>query len=167
MVKSMKSTKTISDELAEIQKKNRGLLDPAKVVAYAKNPNTLLHSKFEWDDKKASEEYRLEQARRIIRLELVVIKPSASKPSTIIANIKDADEGDKIVRAFVSLPMDRKKEKRRGYRDILSVMNNQSLRNQLLQEARREMLAFQTKYGTLEELADVFEAMNKVPSLAA
>ena len=38
----------------KINKKNHGLLKPEKVLEFAKNEKTALHSRFEWDNKKAS-----------------------------------------------------------------------------------------------------------------
>ena len=46
----------------------QGRLDPQSVVAAARNKKSPLHKQFEWDDTKAAEKYRLEQARELIRL---------------------------------------------------------------------------------------------------
>ena len=54
----------IMDELELIQAMDpAGLLDPRRVVDYARDPDTALHSKFEWDDSLAAEQRRLRQAR--------------------------------------------------------------------------------------------------------
>lgn len=93
----------------------------------------------------------MEQARHIIRLELIVLSiPNGQKSSS------------KIVRAFVSLPVDRRKDDYQGYRPIKVVMKDIELRNQLLQEAKREMVVFRSKYGLLDQLSKVFEAMDLV-----
>jgi len=44
-----------------------GVLYPADVVEAARNPNSAMHSQFEWDDSEAAEAYRLQQARALIR----------------------------------------------------------------------------------------------------
>lgn len=44
-----------------------GKLTAHDVVRAARNPESPLHSCFEWDDSKAAEQWRLEQARSLIR----------------------------------------------------------------------------------------------------
>ncbi len=58
----------IKKEMQFLDKKYPVLLKPQSIVDYAKDPKTALHSCFEWDNKKASNEYRLLQARNIIRV---------------------------------------------------------------------------------------------------
>lgn len=52
---------------------NQGRLKPEDVVNEAKKPSSPLHDYFEWDDEKAANEHRLEQARQLIRSVRVVI----------------------------------------------------------------------------------------------
>lgn len=53
-----------------------GVLRPADVVDAARNPNSSMHSQFEWDDGEAAEAYRLQQARSLIRrVKVEVIRP--------------------------------------------------------------------------------------------
>ena len=44
-----------------------GTLDPERVVEAAKNPNSSMHGQFDWDDTVAAHEYRLSQARALIK----------------------------------------------------------------------------------------------------
>jgi len=152
--------KTVSEELEEIKDMNGGLLDPAMVVEYASSEDTALHKKFTWDDTKAAGEYRIWQARQIIRLELVVIRQDSNGSMSLITNIPIDHE--KTMRAFVSLPLDRQGDNERGYRDISSVMQDSDLREQLLESAKRDMSIFRRKYGMLEKLAKVFAAMDEI-----
>lgn len=150
---------SIMEELEIIQDLNGGILAPSNVVEYAKNPETLLHKKFEWDDSKAAERYRLWQARQIISLELVVINKGAERPSDIFLSIDSAKQ--KSVRAFVSLTDDRHGDDT-GYRSIHAIIEDDDLREKLLEDARKDMLIFRRKYYLLKELTAVFEAMSKV-----
>ena len=143
--KKIKELLTVSEELLFLKDTNGGLLDPARVVEYARNPDTALHTRFEWDNGEAAEKYRLWQARQVIRLELTITPLSEESP--------------KEIRAFVSLQADRGSG---GYRTILDVLSNDDLRDQLLEEARRDMRIFRKKYNTLNELASVFSAMEEV-----
>lgn len=59
-----------------------GRITPEAVVEDARDPESPLHDEFEWDDSVAAEKYRLEQARRLLRVrytqhvdERVVVAP--------------------------------------------------------------------------------------------
>jgi len=128
-------------ELEQIRKSNGGLLRPLDVVEFARNPKTALHGRFTWDDSKAANEYRLWQARQIIRVSVTVI-PNAEKE----------------YHAYVSLKDDRKQEGG-GYRSTVSVLRHSVRRDAMLREAMEELDVFRRKYAILTELAPVFEAI--------
>jgi len=46
---------------------SRGKLDPAQLIEAARDENSPLHSCFEWDDSAAAAQWRMEQARELIR----------------------------------------------------------------------------------------------------
>lgn len=52
---------------AVIDIERRGRLTARSVLDAARDPESPLHSMFEWDDEKAADEWRIEQARRLIR----------------------------------------------------------------------------------------------------
>jgi hypothetical protein len=151
---------TISDELIIIQSANGGLLDPVKVVDYARDPFTLLHKKFQWDDSIAAEKYRIWQARMIIRLELIVVKEDVSGKVHILTDV--SEQNGKLVRAFISLEDDRQSDDIRGYRSLTDVLSRENLRSQMLEQAKNDMNIFRRKYSVLSELAKVFEAINEI-----
>jgi hypothetical protein len=131
--------------LTEICRKNRGNLTAEAVVKAATPVSHPLHDRFEWDDKKAGHSFRLQQAQHIIRYTVITV-PGKSEP----------------VRAFVSLPDDRQCDSDVQYREIVNVMKNETMRKQLLESAKSEMLSFKRRYSELEELSGVFSAMDKV-----
>jgi len=131
---------TVKDELELIRKSNGGLLDPEKVVEFAKDETTSLHSRFEWDDTEAARQYRVWQARQIIRVHVTVVGTADSEP----------------VRAYVSLEPDRGKG---GYRAIDDVLSDEDMRSQLLSQARRDMNVFAAKYRALKEIRPVIDAI--------
>lgn len=153
----------ISIELNIIKDLNNGLLSPVNVVEYASDPKTALHSRFQWDDTKAAEEYRVWQARQIISMELIVIRPKKQGGVQRIP-ILDRKPTDIITRQFVSLRQDRRAEDKmeRGYRCIEEVLSNTGMRVTLLEEAKRDMITFKHKYGALIELTNVVSAMDKI-----
>ena len=130
-------------EIERIRQSSGGTLNPVVVVREARRKSSVLHDYFEWDDSRAAYEFRLEQARKLIR---VCIREIPECP-------------DEPVRAYVSLQDDRG---RNGYRSITDVMSDDRLREKLLAEARRDMSLFRQKYAVLKELAQVFEAMAAV-----
>jgi len=135
-------------ELEQIKKDNGGLLQPSKVVDYASDPDTALHSRFTWDDTEAAKQHRLWQARQIIRVEVTIL-PNTNEP----------------IRAFVSLPGDRMNPEG-GYRSIDAVMKSQTMRESLLEQAQVDMERFSGKYTQVKEVARVIAAMKKVPKKA-
>ena len=133
----------IMKELARIAKSGGGIVQPSAVVEFARNPKTALHSRFTWDNTEAAEQYRLWQARHLLRVYVTVI-PNHHEP----------------VIAHVSLMSDRRADG--GYRHIKAVMEDAEMRAELLETAMHELTVFRTKYASLKELCDVFAAIDKV-----
>jgi len=133
----------IVQELKTIAEENGGILLPDRIIDRAAEPTSILHSWFEWNDQKAGHAFRMEQARRLIRI-----------------SVEYLHNGNETVpfRVFVSLTSDRSVG---GYRSMVSVLRDQDSKQQLLEDARTEMERFQTKYSMLEELSRVFEAMRE------
>jgi hypothetical protein len=136
----------IRQELELIRKKSKGVLKAEDVVKYARNPKTALHSRFEWNNAKAGYEYRLWQARELIRISVLIL-PIHNKPVR--------------VRAYVSLTDDRT-ERGGGYRSTIDVLLDKNQRKKLLKEAFEEMKRFEEKYAMLTELAEVISSMRNV-----
>lgn len=134
------SAQAAGELCAELE--SQGRLTPHEVVEASRPDDAPLHAAFEWDDAVAAECYREVQAGHIIRSIEVVI-----------------DKTDKPTRAFVSLAIT---DGEREYREVNKVLNIQSERQRLLAEARRELDAFKRKYAVLEELAGVFDAIERV-----
>jgi hypothetical protein len=129
----------VQSELEQIANNDdEGMLRPEAVVEFAKNPKTALHSRFEWNDGEAAHEYRLHQARQVIRV-YVIHEPRVEKE----------------VRVFVSMQEDR--EAGGGYRRLTQVMSDKERREMLLREALRDLHIFQRKYATLTEFAQLFD----------
>lgn len=131
----------ITSELQRLLSRD-GILKPEAVVAAAENPKSALHSWFTWDDTKAAHEYRLEEARRLIRVQVVTL------PHT-----------ETVTRAFVSLPRDRRSG---GYRPMVSVISDEEMRAEMLEDALDDAKAWRAKYATLSELSKVFAELDKV-----
>jgi hypothetical protein len=123
--------------------KKRGVISPEKVVQAARDPKSPLHSRFTWDDTDAAHQYRLVQARNLIRV-CVSVLPGTNQNE----------------RVFVSLSRDSQKEGG-GYRVTADVLSDAELREELLSEALKELDVFKQKYARLSELSLVFSAIAK------
>lgn len=137
-----KKTELIVQTLKQLAEENGGLLLPEQVVDAARPVSSPLHSKFEWSDSKAAQEYRLWQARQLLRVCVELIPQS--KTATDV---------------FVSLKSDRREG---GYRQLVEVLSSKQMRAQLLSDALDELNWFREKYSHLRELAQVFSAIRKV-----
>ena len=140
----MKVSATIS-ELKRIAAENGGLLKPETVVEEARPESSPLHNRFTWDNTKAAHEYRLWEARHLIRVVVEQISGTEGKHEV-----------------FVSLSADRKTS---GYRVVVDVLSDEYLREQMLNDALDELNLFRQKYIRLKELASIFKVIGKVSKM--
>jgi hypothetical protein len=140
----MGKQKEYLEELNQIAAQNEGMLRPADVVSFASNPSTVLHGCFTWDNTEAAEAWRLQQARQLIRVTVIVLPGDHPLKS----------------RAYVSLKEDRYNDQ--GYRAMVDVMSDGRLKEILLAEALIEAQTFMAKYESLKELSLVFAEIRKV-----
>lgn len=133
------------DEIrTEIERLQRdGLIRPADVVEAAKDEGSVLHGCFTWDDGEAAHQFRLIEARNLIRVH-VTTQAADSTP----------------IRAFVSLTPDRVM-KGGGYRAIVDVMSDEALYQQMLDDAFVQLRNVQKKYKDIKELATVWQAVDE------
>ena len=134
----------IRRELDRLRAQAGGLLSPERVVEFASNPETALHSQFTWDDGEAAHQYRLWQARKVISV--VVIE-------------RDDSAGPRI-RSFVSLTTDRVPGG--GYRELDDVLSDERLHRQMLDDALDDLRRVRRKYQALQSLRPVWRAMDEV-----
>ena len=119
-----------------------GNLTAKSLLDVSRPQDAPLHSEFEWNDSVAAERYREDQARNIIRHLVVRLD---NKP-------------DEPVRGFFRI----KHSEHQSYTNVTTILMHRELRADLIQQALEEMAAFERKYGTLAELAMIFEATAKV-----
>lgn len=134
----MKYTK----ELARIAAEHGGTLYPRDVVEAARDPKSLLHGAFEWDDGIAAEQWRLEQARHLIRVQVTLIE-NKTEP----------------IQAYVSLSPSRTDEG--GYIPIQSILSSAKLLEQMKADAARELEIFSVKFREIDELRPVLTEAGK------
>lgn len=134
----------VGQHLELLRVKFKGELTPGDVVADAKNNNSPLHSFFEWDDGAAAQQYRLQQARGLIR--------------AVVAVIVSDDAPAKRTQAFVHIA----EAGAPHYRATDHAMSQERTREMVLRQAFKEFRAWQKRYEHLEELATLFSAVDKM-----
>jgi hypothetical protein len=140
-------TAEIKKELDRIQAQSKtGRLHWQDVVSAARNKTNVLHGYFDFDKERAMEAYLQQQAEDLI-----------GRYATVIIT----NDGDKVrTRNYVSLSIDR--QSGGGYRAIVDVLSDEDLKAQLLADAFADLAAFKERYKKLQELGEVFEAIQKV-----
>lgn len=137
----------IRNELERL--KSGGVIRPVDVVEAARDESSPLHPCFQWDDGEAAHQYRLLQARNLLRV-YVNVEPAA--------NVEP-------VRAYVSLTSDRVKDGG-GYRAMAEVLSDSDLRQQLLNDAFVQFRNMRKKYEHLKQLSKVWAAIDEAEKQA-
>ena len=83
----------IEAALTELYAKS-GSLTPSALVEAAKDPKSVFHPLFQWDDTQAAEQFRLQQARGILRTYKVQIKEWNSPYSGKLFNVRTQPRGE-------------------------------------------------------------------------
>jgi hypothetical protein len=141
---------SIRAALAAIAERNNGYLNPVAVVEAAKDPKSILHGEFEWDDDDAAHAYRVAQAGALIRrVKFTVMKTKKDDPT--IVEIKTA-------RTYESRPSARNKDQ--GYEQVSDIMKDEDKREELIQQVLKELSAYRKRYASLMALSDVWYAID-------
>lgn len=136
----------IGNHLEMLRKHFKGELTPQDVVDDARKNNSPLHSMFEWKDGVAAEQYRLSQARGLIRSVVAVYRDD--EPETPVRRMQ----------AFVHIP----EKETPHYRSMGHAMSQKATRDLVLRRAWDELKAWRRRYKDLQELAEIFSAMDEV-----
>lgn len=124
--------------------RQHGAVTPKLIVDDARPKTALLHKCFEWNDGIAAEKYRESQAGFILRNLVTVSVTKTEEQSEVRAFVNIIKEGDS---KFIS---------------VTTAMSDDDMRQQVLNNALSELMAFKKKYGQLEELAEVFTAVSNL-----
>jgi len=123
-------------------------LSPQIVVDSARDEKSVLHECFNWDNKKAGESWRKQQARMLM--------------NSIEIIIEHDDEEEQVVPAFINLKFSDEDEEKRRYIMADIVANDISLREMAIQQALNDLLSWQKRFKDLKELGEIFGAIKKV-----
>lgn len=132
------------EELERLSAANGGSLKPEDIVEAARDESSPLHDAFTWDDSEAAAQWRKTEARRMVS-GIRIIRVENNRPTLSIAYVSVADPN-----------------KGRGYQSVAEVMTDEELKARALSEAMQQMEGFQRRFGHLQELSSVFQAMKQI-----
>lgn len=133
----------IGEALEKIAEANQGHLKPEAVVEAAKDEQHPLHPHFEWNDARAANAFRLDQARMIIR-SISIDGEEESEPAAAFHSISDGGG--------------------RSYRRHAEVLESSRLQRLILDSARRDLINFRQRYKRLSDMFDpgISEAIDRM-----
>jgi hypothetical protein len=141
----------VGERIEAIRETLGGELTPTDVVADATDTTSPLHPLFEWDNAKAAENYRIDQARDIIGSVMVVYAEDVTGAPT------------EPVRAFASVPSAAGTPVYTGTLDALRSERNGPL---VLAQAKRELDGWRRRYRSYQALAKAVQAVEGVLTTA-
>ena len=143
----MKEERKLLTHMAQL---NGGVLRVDDVLAEARQKDSVLHKHFEWNNSKAAEAYRREQARTLIQR----------------CKITLVDNTPVQVRAFVSLPTDR--ESGGGYRLTAEVVGDEYLKEELVRDIKLTIARWNKKLHLLDQdVAELLVELDQRVSLSS
>ena len=126
---------TVYAELEQIAERT-----PQNIVDYAEaHPKSELHKCFTWDDSKAANEFRKQQARRVIQL--LVFQDEKEEEPTKIRVMQRASE---------------------SYEPVKMIVRDKDEYKALLARAKAELKAFKERYKNLVELEQILELIDEL-----
>lgn len=133
----------VQSELMSIYHRD-GALNPEAVIGVAKDKKSALHEHFDWDDSEAAHKYRLDQARRLIRVAVMVIPSLSNEP----------------VKQFVSIRALRGSEQG-SYIATADLISDEAKYEMAKADALRELERIKYRYNYISELTPVWTAIDK------
>lgn len=144
------SAEIVGESLSKIYHKNAHKLTAQSVVKEASSSKHPLHACFEWNDTKAAQKYRLEQARQIIKCTTVVTQQGKKKVA---------------VRAFISIRKDEHGDLSHNpfakgesyYASVKDAMSNKILEKYTIESVFRDLQNLMDKYETVKAVSKLFK----------
>ena len=137
-------------ELEKLRSKT-GDLSPDEVVEMARSKDNPAHSEFTWSNAIAAREYRLEQARRMVRSIVVLYKetPKAGPQRRYVQVTRNIVDNDEV-------------KKKRVYTDVRDALKDPETKAEVLARAINEAASYRRKYAHLSEIAVVLNAIDEL-----
>lgn len=113
---------------------------PQEIVDYAVDPNTELHKCFTWDDTKAANNWRKQEARMV--------------SCNLVVKYVDKENKTENLRVLVQT------EKGRSYTPVTRISRNEDKYAEMLRRAKAELSVFKRKYHQIQELDEIIQLIN-------
>ena len=136
-------------EIEALNKRHGGHAPDGSLVEHARNPKSVLHNDFEWDDAVAGDKYRLNTEKKIKRSLVVVTE-----------KLNDDQVEPTEIRLFQRVNVECNDESKRLWLNTFDMLKDPEGRKIIIETARKELNAFRNKYKSLTELSDVLEPIN-------
>ena len=124
---------------------SEGRLTPANLVEEARPEESPMHKAFEWDDAKAAENYRKQQATQMIRAIVV-------RESDVVSGGSES----------VQVKVFNQPEKGGVYESLRTILLDEEKSGSLMDKAKAELRTFRIKYSQLERLARLMVEIDEV-----
>ena len=124
---------------------SEGRLTPANLVEEARPEESPMHKAFEWDDAKAAENYRKQQATQMIRAIVV-------RESDVVSGGSES----------VQVKVFNQPEKGGVYESLMTILLDEEKSGSLMDKAKAELRTFRIKYSQLERLARLMVEIDEV-----
>jgi hypothetical protein len=126
-----------------LRAKHGGQLTPEIIVDDARHDNSPLHDYFEWSDGEAARQFRLQQARGLIR--------------SVVAVYSQPEQPQVRARAYVHIS-----EPVPHYLEVSEAMSDATTRAKVLKRALGELIAWKKRYKDLNEFAGFIHVIDKI-----
>lgn len=135
----------VGEEIERLEKKNEGILLPSAIVRAAKPVKSKLHECFEWNNRKAADKYRENQARELLR-KIVIVYESKGK--------------EEQIRAFVRI----QNEDESHYCCTARIIDDEELQENVLEQILAELVAIKKKYAQFKSpaLQKIWDAIDEL-----
>jgi hypothetical protein len=136
----------VGAEIEALLEEAGGELTPGQIIKAAREPESAMHPLFEWNDTAAAQQYRLEQARLLLRSVTVSV---------------ETNDGARTVRAFVTYtPADAPEGSREVYTGVEMARADSKIADQIIERAWDELLAWKARYDKYKDVfGPVFEGI--------
>lgn len=136
-----KRAAVLAVEIKALQRSD-GSYEPVDLITWARqHPKSMLYEAFEWNNAAAAAEHRLDQARRMLRQYVVVVRGSVQPVS------------------LISVTSRRTEDNKGSYLTVSAIAANKALRAEVLEQAKVQLRGLKEKYGWLTELNFVWSTI--------
>lgn len=138
--------KIYGKHLAKLQTKVK-ILTPEIIMNDARSKDSPIHDYFDWNDKTASEKYRLHSARSLL--------------NHIKVKITHDDESEDEIRKFHHIKI-KSSETQSGYVSVENVIKSEDYYSQIIKQALMEIQSWKEKYYRYQKLRPIIIAIREI-----